>query len=128
MKNVIEFSTFDSIIDNNRNNSDVIFERNSFLNSSTNKTLNVLMQVEYPRFDSRALVVVIVYCCVFVVACIGNVTVFVNLFRSRRRKSRISFLIIHLTVADLIVTFIMIPFEVSAKNILTSIDPYSSSN
>ncbi|XP_065157122.1 adipokinetic hormone/corazonin-related peptide receptor variant I-like [Atheta coriaria] len=71
------------------------------------------MQVEYPRFDSRALVVVIVYCCVFVVACIGNVTVFVNLFRSRRRKSRISFLIIHLTVADLIVTFIMIPFEIA---------------
>uniref|UniRef100_A0A6P7GC95 Gonadotropin-releasing hormone II receptor-like n=1 Tax=Diabrotica virgifera virgifera TaxID=50390 RepID=A0A6P7GC95_DIAVI len=53
-----------------------------------------------------------VYCVFFVVAAVGNLTVLISLYRSRHRKSRISLMITHLAIADLIVTFIMIPLEV----------------
>lgn len=59
------------------------------------------------------LTVILVYSALFVVAAVGNLTVFISLFRSRHRKSRISLMIRHLAIADLIVTFIMIPIEVS---------------
>lgn len=42
----------------------------------------------------------------------GNVAVFTSLVRSRRRKSRVNLLMTHLAVADMIVTFIVIPLEV----------------
>ncbi|GLV31177.1 Adipokinetic hormone receptor [Carabus blaptoides fortunei] len=64
------------------------------------------------RFNENSLTVVIVYCVLFLVAAVGNLTVFITLFKSRHRKSRISLMITHLAVADLMVTFIMIPLEV----------------
>lgn len=65
------------------------------------------------RFNENSLTVVIVYCVLFLIAAVGNLTVFITLFKSRHRKSRISLMITHLAVADLMVTFIMIPLEVS---------------
>ncbi|XP_032514281.2 adipokinetic hormone/corazonin-related peptide receptor variant I-like [Danaus plexippus] len=56
--------------------------------------------------------VVGIYSALFVVGAAGNVCVFVSLVRSRRRKSRVNLLMTHLAVADLIVTFIVIPFEI----------------
>lgn len=64
-------------------------------------------------FNENSLVGVIVYSLLFVLAAVGNLTVFITLFRSRHRKSRINLMITHLAVADLMVTFIMIPLEVS---------------
>lgn len=64
------------------------------------------------RFNENSLTVVIVYCVLFVIAAVGNLTVFITLFKSRHRKSRISLMITHLAIADLMVTFIMIPLEV----------------
>lgn len=64
------------------------------------------------RFNTDSLVVVIVYSMLFVVAAIGNLSVFITLIRSRHRKSRMSLIMTHLTIADLIVTFLMIPLEV----------------
>ncbi|KAJ8918060.1 hypothetical protein NQ315_011517 [Exocentrus adspersus] len=87
--------------------------------------------------------VTVVYGVLFVVAAVGNLTVFISLFRSRHRKSRISLMIRHLAMADLIVTFIMIPIEISwrltgrwlAGNVackvflfLRAFGPYLSSN
>lgn len=69
------------------------------------------------RFNENSLTVVLVYSALFIVAAVGNLTVFVSLFRSRHRKSRISLMIRHLAVADLLVTFIMIPLEVSPLQI-----------
>ncbi|XP_024946292.1 gonadotropin-releasing hormone II receptor isoform X2 [Cephus cinctus] len=63
-------------------------------------------------FTDQSLTLVIAYCLCFVVAAVGNLTVFVTLLRSRNRRSRISLMICHLAVADLVVTFIMIPLEV----------------
>lgn len=57
--------------------------------------------------------VVGVYGVLLAVGAIGNVTVFASLLRSRRRKSRVNLLMTHLVVADMIVTFIVIPLEVS---------------
>ncbi|NP_001280549.1 ACP receptor [Tribolium castaneum] len=89
------------------------------------------------------LTVILVYSALFVVAAVGNLTVFISLFRSRHRKSRISLMIRHLAIADLIVTFIMIPIEVGwrltgkwiAGNVackvflfLRAFGPYLSSN
>lgn len=58
-------------------------------------------------------VVVAVYCVLFSVAAVGNLSVFITLLRARHRKSRISLLMSHLAAADLIVTFVMIPLEVA---------------
>ncbi|XP_024084534.1 gonadotropin-releasing hormone receptor-like [Cimex lectularius] len=64
------------------------------------------------RFNDNALLVVIAYSVLFVIAAIGNLTVFITLIRGRHRKSRISLMITHLAIADLFVTFFMIPLEI----------------
>ncbi|XP_072142477.1 adipokinetic hormone/corazonin-related peptide receptor variant I-like [Dermacentor andersoni] len=64
-------------------------------------------------FSTHSLVQVIIYCILFVIAGAGNVPVFVSLLNKRHRKSRIKLMILHLAIADLIVTFVMIPLEVA---------------
>ncbi|KAL4711017.1 hypothetical protein ACJJTC_017982 [Scirpophaga incertulas] len=56
--------------------------------------------------------VVAVYSVLLGAGAIGNVTVFASLLRSRRRKSRVNLLMTHLVIADMIVTFIVIPLEI----------------
>ncbi|XP_076041535.1 adipokinetic hormone/corazonin-related peptide receptor variant I-like isoform X2 [Oratosquilla oratoria] len=63
-------------------------------------------------FDEQAMKDIIIYSILFVIAAVGNLTVFITLFRSRHRKSRVKLMMLHLSAADLIVTFIMIPFEI----------------
>lgn len=53
-----------------------------------------------------------VYSALLVVGAVGNMAVFCALMRSRRRKSRVNLLMTHLVVADMMVTFIVIPLEV----------------
>jgi hypothetical protein len=53
-----------------------------------------------------------------VLSAVGNVTVFSTLMRSRLRKTRISTIILHLTISDLIVTFLVIPGEVNQPLVL----------
>lgn len=67
----------------------------------------------FSGYTDSTVLVVVVYCVMFVIAAAGNLSVVVTLFRSRRhRRSRISLMICHLAVADLIVAFFMIPLEV----------------
>ncbi|XP_003747698.1 gonadotropin-releasing hormone receptor [Galendromus occidentalis] len=63
-------------------------------------------------FNSESLVSIIVYSILFVCAAVGNVPVFLSLIRNRHRKSRIKLMMLHLAIADLIVTFIFIPTEI----------------
>ncbi|CAG4935058.1 unnamed protein product [Colias eurytheme] len=56
--------------------------------------------------------VVGIYSALFLVGAAGNIAVFIALIRSRRRKSRVNLLMTHLVIADLIVTFIVIPLEI----------------
>lgn len=55
---------------------------------------------------------IIIYSCLFIISAAGNVTVFTALLKNRNRKLRINLLILNLAIADLFVTFIMIPIEV----------------
>lgn len=68
----------------------------------------------------------------FVIAAAGNLSVIITLFRSKRhRRSRISLMICHLAVADLIVAFFMIPLEVSFKKLyvcILNLNQYVSCN
>ncbi|GFO14807.1 gonadotropin-releasing hormone ii receptor [Plakobranchus ocellatus] len=64
-------------------------------------------------FTDDNAVAVITYSCLFVVAACGNLTVFITLFRNRGHKSRINMFIMHLAIADLIVTFIILPLEIA---------------
>lgn len=54
----------------------------------------------------------IAYSILFPLAAIGNLLVLVALFRSRHRKSRVNLMILHLSLADMIVTFIFLPMEI----------------
>lgn len=56
--------------------------------------------------------VVGVYSALLAAGAVGNVGIFASLVRSRRRKSRVNLLMTHLVIADMIVTFIVIPLEV----------------
>lgn len=67
------------------------------------------------RFGMQHVIAITAYSCVFVVAAIGNLTVFITLFRNRNDKSRVNMFIMHLSIADLIVTFIMMPLEIAWK-------------
>lgn len=57
--------------------------------------------------------VLVMYCTLLGVGAVGNAAVFATLLRSRRRKSRVNLLMTHLAGADLIVTTVVIPLEVS---------------
>jgi hypothetical protein len=63
-------------------------------------------------FNDDNLLTVIAYAILFTVATFGNLTVFITLFRNRHRRSRVNMFIMHLCIADMIVTFIMMPLEI----------------
>ena len=66
-------------------------------------------------FTRNSLTIVIAYCICFLIAAVGNLSVFLTLSRGRYRKSRISLMICHLSIADLLVAFFTIPIEVSPQ-------------
>ena len=63
-------------------------------------------------FTSDSLITVICYSVLLTVGAAGNLTVFVTLFRARQRRSRVNRFIMHLSLADMIVVFIMMPLEI----------------
>ncbi|KAH7961090.1 hypothetical protein HPB52_001895 [Rhipicephalus sanguineus] len=96
---------------------EVMSSNTSFQNSDSilgeNASAASLAVGEELTFTTQSLVQVIIYCILFVIAGAGNVPVFVSLLNKRHRKSRIKLMILHLAIADLIVTFVMIPLEVA---------------
>ncbi|KAJ8304010.1 hypothetical protein KUTeg_017593 [Tegillarca granosa] len=85
-----------------------------FLNSNSSFGQNGSGMDVLPRemtFNDDSVLSVIAYCCLFVVAASGNLMVLITLFRTRRIKSRVNLFIMHLSIADLIVAFIMLPLE-----------------
>ncbi|CAG9766857.1 unnamed protein product [Ceutorhynchus assimilis] len=126
-------------LDNAWNLTGTYAERN--FNQTAPATNNTFPNIQI--YTSRNICIILVYIILFLIAAVGNLTVFISLFRSRHRKSRISLMIRHLTVADLIVTFVMIPIEVGwrltgrwmAGNVackiiqfMRALGPYLSSN
>lgn len=79
----------------------------SNVSNESQYTLDLLTFTHESRLEA------IVYGILFLLASAGNVPVLISLIRNRHRKSRIQTMILHLAIADLIVTFIMIPLEVA---------------
>lgn len=88
---------------------------NLYLNSTifSNVSNESQYTLDLLTFTHESRVEAIVYGILFLLAAAGNVPVLINLIRNRHRKSRIQTMILHLAIADLIVTFIMIPLEVA---------------
>lgn len=79
-----------------------------------NNAVNVTDTVDVVLAPEQGFVIG-VYSALLVAGAVGNVGVFTSLVRSRRRKSRVNLLMTHLVVADMIVTFIVIPLEVGVS-------------
>jgi len=68
---------------------------------------------EFTEISETSKHCVIAYCILFVLASTGNLTVLFSLWRQySKRKSRITLLIMHLSVADLIVCCCLMPIEI----------------
>ena len=99
-----------------RTTENIMSSSNSFDYNNTNMSsaLNASMEElpEEMRFGTLHVVSITAYSCFFVIAASGNLTVFITLFRNRKIKSRVNMFIMHLSIADLLVTFIMMPLEI----------------
>jgi len=78
-----------------------------------NKLQELLRLPSALTFSSDSVFSIVAYSVMFLVAAAGNLVVLVVLYRCRRRRSRVNLYMMHLAVADLIVTFVMIPVEVA---------------
>ncbi|KAL0820618.1 hypothetical protein ABMA28_006456 [Loxostege sticticalis] len=67
------------------------------------------------RFNHGHMVSITVYSVLMVISATGNITVLSQLVKRRRagRASRLDVLLMHLAVADLMVTFLMMPLEIA---------------
>lgn len=106
---VLASSAGDSVTESNANYTDRIPEDLMMLNMTYVQSSGL---PEEMRFGVQHIVFIAAYSCFFVVAAVGNLTVFITLFRNRNDKSRVNMFIMHLSIADLIVTFIMMPLEI----------------
>ncbi|XP_011136225.2 gonadotropin-releasing hormone receptor isoform X1 [Harpegnathos saltator] len=65
------------------------------------------------RFNDGHMVKIITYSILMVISATGNIAVLtMTVIRKRKSKSRINTLVMHLAIADLFVTFLMMPFEI----------------
>jgi gonadotropin-releasing hormone receptor len=83
--------------------------------SHVTRTFRRPLVLEVPEeltFTNDNLISVIAYTLLLFLSGSCNLLVFLTLFRSRHRKSRVNLLIMHLCIADMIVTFVMIPLEI----------------
>ncbi|XP_013792760.1 gonadotropin-releasing hormone II receptor-like, partial [Limulus polyphemus] len=78
-----------------------------------NKTNETTILPDYLTFNEESMREIAVYSILFVIAATGNLPVFISLLRNRQRKSPVKLMMLNLAVADLIVTFVMIPLEIS---------------
>ncbi|XP_014238339.1 gonadotropin-releasing hormone II receptor isoform X3 [Trichogramma pretiosum] len=66
------------------------------------------------RFNDSHVIGISVYSCLMIISAIGNTTVLRLLLRRKSNSSRprINWMLIHLAIADLLVTFLMMPMEI----------------
>lgn len=93
----------------------------NFSNFSSNQNFSnfsIPSSNEMPRamreMSESAKTSVLIYSIIWIIASTGNLTVFASCYRQyKKHKSRITLLILHLSVADLIVSFCLIPIEIA---------------
>ncbi|CAK9824124.1 Adipokinetic hormone/corazonin-related peptide receptor variant I [Anthophora retusa] len=80
----------------------------SGVNNSNDENLPIDM-----RFNEGHVVSIVIYSILMVVSAIGNTTVLLLIInRKRASKSRIHTMLMHLAIADLLVTFLIMPLEI----------------
>ena len=65
-----------------------------------------------PFLQEINIVALISYSILFPIAAVGNLLVFIALIKNRHRKSRVNMMILHLSIADMIVAFFFLPIEI----------------
>ncbi|XP_059486559.1 adipokinetic hormone/corazonin-related peptide receptor variant I-like isoform X2 [Neocloeon triangulifer] len=89
--------------------------------STLNENQTALIQLENAtelpldmRFNEGHALSVIVYSILFIISATGNLTVLCLLLQRRRgARSRINTMLLHLAIADLLVTFLLMPMEIA---------------
>ncbi|KAL0278397.1 UNVERIFIED_CONTAM: hypothetical protein PYX00_000228 [Menopon gallinae] len=80
------------------------------------KTPNISDEIRLPldmTFNEGHIVSIVTYSILMVIAAVGNITVLVILRRRRRNiRSRLNTMLMHLAIADLMVTFLLMPLEI----------------
>ena len=89
------------------------FGNSTELNSNLTSGFQNQTNEESPNDQTRKWLPITFLSGLFVLSMIGNLSVFWALITSPSRKNRFSKILLHLTIADLIVTSILIPGEVS---------------
>merc|ERR1712001_717482 len=83
------------------------------ISTSINHTMSETELPEDMKFNSGHVVSLVGYSTLFLVSSIANCVVLVILIRRyRRQKSRVNLLLIHLAIADMIVTFLHMPLAI----------------
>ncbi|XP_043520699.1 gonadotropin-releasing hormone II receptor [Frieseomelitta varia] len=81
-----------------------------------NSRANISNEIELPidmRFNEGHIVSIVFYSVLMIISAIGNTTILVLIMRRKRvSKSRIHTMLMHLAIADLLVTFLMMPLEI----------------
>jgi hypothetical protein len=92
------------------------FNLGSFSSNSTSlypKGGDHLLPHEFTDMTARSRNEVVAYSILFIIAATGNLTVFFSVYRQLTKlKWRITVLMLHLSIADLIVTFFLMPLEI----------------
>lgn len=99
----------------------LVFENEFFANWTLDMKREFMFQLRQTVFalTSRAKVEIYIYSLLFLISVTGNLTAISNLLRKENRKKRINRLVIHLSIADLMVTFFTIPFELGWRFTVT---------
>ncbi len=63
-------------------------------------------------FNEDSLIAVVSYGILLLIGGAGNLAVFITLFRASQWRSRVNHFIMHLSLADMVVVFIMMPLEI----------------
>nr|CAD7199385.1 unnamed protein product [Timema douglasi] len=63
-------------------------------------------------FNSGNVVSIVTYSILLIISSVGNITVLIILRRKKTKRSRINLLLMHLAIADLFVTLLMMPLEI----------------
>ena len=98
-----------------------LFQTEFFTNWTSTMRRDFICQSRRALFaeNSRAKFEIVIYTVLFVISMFGNSIAFINLLQKSNRKKRINRLVIHLSVADLMVTFFTIPFELGWRFTIT---------
>ena len=76
------------------------------------KLTDVVVDVPFESESTFDIILtVVIFSVMFVIAAIGNLAVFVVIVKNKN-KSQFDWLILHLAIADMIVTFLVMPMEV----------------